>query len=873
MANMDVNAVVTATTSDFDTKMLKSGQVATATSRAIEKAAKQSAAAQAFADKFIGDSVDDRSIRIVKAGQRQVEASADLRKANALMKQGLLDEAKGAEVAAAALQRLTAATLARQAAAESHGSVSQQQAASAAVRGLEGNVGIRSVERFLITMPGVGKVLQGIFPLIGAAAFTGIIVKMGTELYDLEQKGKHAGEELERAFGEMNQKLEVSNDQLELTNSKLRDEIGILSKKPTNGAETALLSATVAADKLQESLAGDLKALAALLKEHDVSFFEGTLANVGTTGKSSKEITDQAKLLERQGMMAKAEYGKQLADAGASQAKQEAATKAYYGRMEAIAAEAARKMRQRATEVANDQKRIDQEHADAQKAANRGGGIGPGRALDLTAQRSAFEDAAVTFDDVQRRAQLSGQNYLLEATKGALEGQKRGAADSSRAAELKFKAMETEIAQMKLLGNDSLKAEYDFWDARRNAFAKGSAQYQQVVEKQAALAVDGAHRAAQAIAKARKAGEKDDENHGQESAERGIFEYQKEATKAAQEVQRANDNRADAANELAAQRQRNSRALAEIAVNEAAGRSITENDAAVRTATIHTAMYGLEMDRLNEKARAIGADSSKGAAQKEEEIGRLQLAAENLNAARTQQITRDAAALSVPDSSAVVGAKDALNEFTDAARDNAGQMRRLVSESLSAVNGSIMNGSGWRQTASTIARSAGGTLLTKAEGTVLEALGFGSKGKPDGTSANPLHVMLANMQGLNAPSLTANISNVMGSGFSLKKLGSSMFGNLIPGFASGVDNFGGGMAMVGEEGPELLNLPRGSSITPNHKIRAGGDSHTINVDARGSNDPAGTVALVKQGLTEAMPHIVKAAAQFSQDNSRRTPRR
>jgi tape measure domain-containing protein len=37
----------------------------------------------------------------------------------------------------------------------------------------------------------------------------------------------------------------------------------------------------------------------------------------------------------------------------------------------------------------------------------------------------------------------------------------------------------------------------------------------------------------------------------------------------------------------------------------------------------------------------------------------------------------------------------------------------------------------------------------------------------------------------------------------------------IPGFAGGVQNFGGGLAVVGEQGPELVNLPRGSSVLSN----------------------------------------------------------
>jgi hypothetical protein len=38
--------------------------------------------------------------------------------------------------------------------------------------------------------------------------------------------------------------------------------------------------------------------------------------------------------------------------------------------------------------------------------------------------------------------------------------------------------------------------------------------------------------------------------------------------------------------------------------------------------------------------------------------------------------------------------------------------------------------------------------------------------------------------------------------------------HLIPGFASGTDFAPGGMAVVGEKGPELVNLPRGASVTP-----------------------------------------------------------
>jgi phage-related protein len=58
----------------------------------------------------------------------------------------------------------------------------------------------------------------------------------------------------------------------------------------------------------------------------------------------------------------------------------------------------------------------------------------------------------------------------------------------------------------------------------------------------------------------------------------------------------------------------------------------------------------------------------------------------------------------------------------------------------------------------------------------------------------------------------------------------------IPAFASGVRNFSGGLAVVGERGPELVNLPRGSDVYSNQESRqmAGGQPVTINIDARGA---------------------------------------
>jgi len=48
----------------------------------------------------------------------------------------------------------------------------------------------------------------------------------------------------------------------------------------------------------------------------------------------------------------------------------------------------------------------------------------------------------------------------------------------------------------------------------------------------------------------------------------------------------------------------------------------------------------------------------------------------------------------------------------------------------------------------------------------------------------------------------------------------SIIQNAIPKFATGTQNFRGGMAMVGERGPELVNLPKGAGVIPNDKLGA-----------------------------------------------------
>lgn len=56
-----------------------------------------------------------------------------------------------------------------------------------------------------------------------------------------------------------------------------------------------------------------------------------------------------------------------------------------------------------------------------------------------------------------------------------------------------------------------------------------------------------------------------------------------------------------------------------------------------------------------------------------------------------------------------------------------------------------------------------------------------------------------------------------------------LFGGALKFFARGTDYAPGGAAIVGEEGPEVVHLPRGSKVIPNNKLGAGGGHSQVDV--------------------------------------------
>jgi hypothetical protein len=94
-------------------------------------------------------------------------------------------------------------------------------------------------------------------------------------------------------------------------------------------------------------------------------------------------------------------------------------------------------------------------------------------------------------------------------------------------------------------------------------------------------------------------------------------------------------------------------------------------------------------------------------------------------------------------------------------------------------------------------------------------------------------------------------------------LGSVLTAIGIPGFAAGTRFAPGGLAVVGERGPELVNLPRGSQVVPNHALGGMGGTvvHFAPVINAAGADAAGLaqVRAELQGMRAAFPDMVARA--------------
>lgn len=103
-----------------------------------------------------------------------------------------------------------------------------------------------------------------------------------------------------------------------------------------------------------------------------------------------------------------------------------------------------------------------------------------------------------------------------------------------------------------------------------------------------------------------------------------------------------------------------------------------------------------------------------------------------------------------------------------------------------------------------------GNGLSETGGLVLRSMGAVTDSISDDISSMFKSVLIQGADFKDA--LSSLLGSVAGRLFD--SAADSLFSSILPGFAVGTPYAPGGVAMVGERGPELVNLPRGSSVTP-----------------------------------------------------------
>jgi hypothetical protein len=599
--------------------------------------------------KTAADSVSAQSIRIAEATRAQSLAMTEVRLATRVAKDEQLNAADTARLLAAAQEKaaLAAKELARaeeQLAVASEHVVTGQQAASGAIRSLEGNAGLRAVENFISKTLGLGPALQAIFPIIGAIAFGQVIFDLGEKLYELEQKAAHAAESTRAAFADLHDRAAVVNDDLAIQNDKLQDEIDKLSGHPNNGLATALDEARKMADQLLLSLQADRKELEGLLKDNDAGAFGSLLTGVASsartasTGLQGKELLSDQKKLTEDVRKAKSDF-----EAAVAGVTDEAALNAAADRRNAAIRSAFQKQIET---YKTESTRLRKEQSDSALSASMADGMGGqagglGSAIDNSKKIANIEGRAQQLQDALTHETYIESIAAKEQVVGRMKQGHEGAKAEHDAADEQLQAIEQEYqrlnaARIAVTGKPLTAGDgAAFWKQYLDTFREGSKQATKVLEEYA-KAQEQMHKgiveAVVKLAEKQKTNEAELERV-QQQALRGQEEMGRGLQMQGEDVFRTGErwdgyNRAVTEGAVSAQRLSFTLQEGNIRFRESIG-ALTPLAAAQQLAALHTREHRIEIELLEQELRKL---KEEGATLKPGDKGYEQ------NATRQQQV-------------------------------------------------------------------------------------------------------------------------------------------------------------------------------------------------------------------------------------------
>jgi hypothetical protein len=685
------------------------------------------------------------------------------------------------------------------------------------------------------------KLVMTALPIAATIAGIAVIGGVVVDVVEKIKKWEDASRELRAGFQSLTVAQQSSNDALAITNDKLEIQIAKLEHRPANGLKLTLDEARSAADDLAKSLQSDMNKMDSLLSANGISAIGAFLTRQGGTGFISDKITEKER---------------DFADLGFR----------YQQAVRRGDAALAEKLK---TDL--DEARIKaQDWAKSQIEDRRTGKHTVG---NQAANITILEGFIQNISDTEDRERLIAQNKQLQARK---------AKDEALAA--------NEEALRKF--TESLKTAADVIE--RNRANRAEASRQGLIMPKAMVGAYG-----------------QPTDNLQSIPPLSDLSRNSEAIRRAVEQSGFQVQRLTAANEYKIITQQTGDAMAEAALKmQVLTGTITAHDAALQLAAIHTQEYTerigdlfSQLDTLKE-LRESGAISSS-------EYGAKAQAVENqmsvLNGQRRMQIAEDQ--LNSYQTTVAGAAREALNRMVQSWTDMTAQIADLLPRSIDAVDQSLSqslmahayNGREYRrnieQGLSSTARGIGSQVLNAGlqhiEGGILSKFGFGPQNKPKGTANDPIYTkdadaaqkaagnIVSKLFGGNKNSGDSNgggfggfLSSIFGGGSSDSDSSGGGGGGLFSGFfADGGPIPSNLPAIVGERGPELFVPSTAGHIIPNDRLGFGDTHvhHTVNVDARGAQDPAAVEAAVHRAMGEWAPKVMAGAVQAVQERRLRQP--
>jgi hypothetical protein len=791
-----------------------------------------------------------------------------------------------------------------------HSTVSSMQATSAAIRGIDMSSNIRAAERFLSMIPGVGKALQAIFPLFGAAAVAGVFMKMGEEVAKAIHTMQQIPAVAHEGFLAITDGAQKSADGLRVSNDKLEEQIAVLEHKPVNNLALALDEARVAADNLAGSLGKDYEQFKKVIEESQKGILN-TMLGGGVNKTLGNDMLDRLANIrelarEQRAAMSSGDLAKQQSAAlGHGDTAKAAELGAQIKASQAKADDLGRKLRAA-------------EDASMAFANSMTAPIGP------TNQRSGIRgpyapvQQGVTFDALKQFGELvqdreDEQDQQKEGVTG--QGQLKKDEENKRA-QAAMKAAQEALVQQWHKDLDEQKAEHDmtladdarFWLQRVETNVRGAKTL--VGALAAAQGMDEANKVIGQMRGENMRSQKEFDKTSTGAYAPDSMDLSKGDTGAEKNQGRETAEWLKTLNEGISQRRADANAIAEQSLQmEVLTGRMSKLGEAQALAALHAQAFADAQDRIDDAL--ANAQKLPGGPDKKRTIEGLQDQSAHVGAQAQMQAVQDQYATS--QQQIWPAAKTALDQMVQSFTDLAANLKDVIPKAMNSLNDDLVKGMlghakarDFGQTFSQAGQGLMKTGLQGAEGKIMGAFGLG---KRDGSSQlAALWVQVAaSTAGLStsSPSVSAGVDSLAklipggsfiqpflggqqaqggGGGGILGNLLHSFLPSLLKGGGGGVGGsagaglgdigiFGGGgdflanhPMIVGDMGPELINPGFSGHVTPNNQLGGGGDTH-INVDARGSNDPAAIEAAVRRSA----PHIIAAGMQASHAAKARSP--